>query len=156
MFTWEAKWTHTSWNFISVKMTTVKSIPALSFKRTCALNATSNESSLHLFISFRVNYVHMKISCRFEISFRSNWRYEIHTVLSFISPQFMWTQVKSWLNGASEIFSRNEISYRFEFISPLMWTYSKSMCFHFFLYCTSWHFIKKFFTTHVSFCFYVM
>ena len=25
-------------------------------------------------------------------------RYEIHTVLSFISPQFMWTQVKSWLN----------------------------------------------------------
>ena len=27
-----------------------------------------------------------------------NDRYIIHTVLSFISPQFMWTQVKSWLN----------------------------------------------------------
>ena len=41
-----------------------------SFKRTCALNATT---SLRLFISFRVNYVHMKIQCRFDISFRSNW-----------------------------------------------------------------------------------
>ena len=30
--------------------------------------------------------------------FGQNDRYEIHTVLSFISPQFMWTQVKSWLN----------------------------------------------------------
>ena len=25
-------------------------------------------------------------------------QYEIHTGLSFISPQFIWTQVKSWLN----------------------------------------------------------
>ena len=87
---------HPKWNFISVKMTRMKSIPALTFKRICTLNATSNESALIHF--FWVNYVHMKISCRFEISFRSNWRYEIHTVLSFISPQFMWTQVKSWLN----------------------------------------------------------
>ena len=30
--------------------------------------------------------------------FCQNDRYEIHTALSFISPQFMWTQVKSWLN----------------------------------------------------------
>ena len=34
------------WNFISVKMTDMKPIPALSFKRTCALNATFNESAL--------------------------------------------------------------------------------------------------------------
>ena len=61
---------HPKWNFISVKMTNMKSISALSFKRTCALNATT---SLRLFISFRVNYVHMKIQCRFDISFRSNW-----------------------------------------------------------------------------------
>ena len=61
---------HPKWNFISVKMTDMKSISALSFKRTCALNATT---SLRLFISFRVNYVHMKIQCRFDISFRSNW-----------------------------------------------------------------------------------
>ena len=61
---------HPKWNFISVKMTEMKSISALSFKRTCALNATK---TLRLFISFRVNYVHMKIQCRFDISFRSNW-----------------------------------------------------------------------------------
>ena len=61
---------HPKWNFVSVKMTEMKSISALSFKRTCALNATK---SLRLFISFRVNYVHMKIQCRFDISFRSNW-----------------------------------------------------------------------------------
>ena len=34
----------------------------------------------------------------FKFYFGQNDRYEIHTVLSFISPQFMWTQVKSWLN----------------------------------------------------------
>ena len=73
---------HPKWNFISVKMTDMKSIPALSFKCTCALNATSK--SLRLFISFRVNYVYMKISCRFEISFWSKWpiwnayRFEVH------------------------------------------------------------------------------
>ena len=39
------------WNFISVKMTDIKSIPALSFKRTCALNATSNQSTLIHFVS---------------------------------------------------------------------------------------------------------
>ena len=42
---------HPKWNFISVKMTDMKSIPALSFKRTCALNATSNESALIHFVS---------------------------------------------------------------------------------------------------------
>ena len=61
----------TQLNFISAKMTDMKSIPALTFKRTCTENATSN--NLHLFISFRVNYIHMKISCRFEISFWSKW-----------------------------------------------------------------------------------
>ena len=40
---------HLRWNFISVKMTDVKSIPALSFKCTCALNATSNDFAfIHL------------------------------------------------------------------------------------------------------------
>ena len=39
------------WNFISVKVTDMKSIPALSFKRTCALNATSNKSALIHFVS---------------------------------------------------------------------------------------------------------
>ena len=42
---------HPKWNFVSVKMTDMKSIPALSFKRTCALNATSNESALIHFVS---------------------------------------------------------------------------------------------------------
>ena len=60
---------HKKLNFISVKMTDMKSIPALSFKRTCALNATSTTTLR--FISFRLNYVHIKISCRFELSFRS-------------------------------------------------------------------------------------
>ena len=42
---------HKKLNFISVKMTNMKSIPALSFKRTCALNATSNEFALINFVS---------------------------------------------------------------------------------------------------------
>ena len=42
---------HRKWNFISVKMTDMKSIPATSFKRTCTLNAISNESALIHFVS---------------------------------------------------------------------------------------------------------
>ena len=42
---------HPKWNFISVKVTDMKSIPALSFKRTCALNAISNEFALIHFFS---------------------------------------------------------------------------------------------------------
>ena len=118
---------HPKWNFISVKMTRMKSIPALTFKRTCTLNATSNESALIHF--FWVNYVHMKISCRFEISFRSKWpiwnpyRFEFHFASIHVNTS------KELTEHRSEIFNRNEISYRFEFISPLMWTYSKFGCF---------------------------
>ena len=42
---------HPKWNFISVKVTYMKSIPALSFKRTGALIATSNEFALINFVS---------------------------------------------------------------------------------------------------------
>ena len=45
---------HPIWNFISLKMTDMKSIPALNFKRTCALNAASNESALIHFVSGKV------------------------------------------------------------------------------------------------------
>ena len=42
---------HLQWNFIFVKMINMKSIPALSFNRTCTLNTTSNESALIHFVS---------------------------------------------------------------------------------------------------------
>ena len=80
---------HPKWNFISVKMTDMKSILTMSFKRTCVLNATSNESAL-MFKS--------KSPACLKFHFGQNDRYKIHTILSFISPQFMWTQVKSWLD----------------------------------------------------------
>ena len=114
---------HPKWNFISVKMTRMKSIPALTFKRTCTLNATSNESALIHF--FWVNYVHMKISCRFEISFRSKWpiwnpyRFEFHFASIHVNTS------KELTEHRSEIFNRNEISNQFESISPLtLCTYS--------------------------------
>ena len=106
------------WNFISVKMTDMKFILALSFKLTRALNATSNESTL--FILFWVNYVHMKISWRFGISLRSKWRiwnsyrFEFHFVSIHVNTS------KELTEHRSEIFDRNEISYWLEFISPLM------------------------------------
>ena len=40
----------------------------------------------------------MKISCRFEISFRSKWPIWNPYRFGFISSRFMWAQVKSWLN----------------------------------------------------------
>ena len=68
----------------------------------------------------------MKISCKFEISFRSKWliwnpyRCEFHfaSIHANIS--------KELTEHRSEIFNRNEISFRFNFISSLMWTYSAS------------------------------
>ena len=73
------------WNFISVKMID------MSFKHTCTLNATSNESALIHFVSGKL--------CSHEnlMPVWNDW-YEIHTDLSFMSPQFMWTPLKSWLN----------------------------------------------------------
>ena len=80
---------HPKWNFISVKMTDMKSVPALSFKRTCALNSTSNESVLIHFAYFVLgklysheslmsvwNFISIKItdmkSIPFWVSFRFN------------------------------------------------------------------------------------
>ena len=78
---------HPKWNFISVKMTDMKSIPALSFKRTCALKATSNESALIIhFVSGKLcsheslmpvwNFISVKMtnlkSIAFWLSFRLN------------------------------------------------------------------------------------
>ena len=77
---------HPKWNFIFVKMSDMKSTPALSFKRTCALNATSNESALIHFVSGKLcshenlmpiwNFISVKmtnmksipiwVSCRFN------------------------------------------------------------------------------------------
>ena len=77
---------HPKWNFISVKVTDVKSIPALSFKRICTLNATSNESVLIHFVSGKLcsyenlipvwNFISVKMtdmrSIPFWVSFRLN------------------------------------------------------------------------------------
>ena len=45
--------------------------PAMSFKCTFSLNPILNESGLIHFASSR--FVHMKTTCRFEISLRSKW-----------------------------------------------------------------------------------
>ena len=77
---------HKKWNFISVKMTDKKSIPALSCKHTCTLNATSNESALIHFVSDKLcsnenlmpvwNFISVKMtdmkSIPFWVSFRFN------------------------------------------------------------------------------------
>ena len=77
---------HPKWNFISVTVTHMKSIPALSFKGTCALIATSNESALIHFASGKLcshenlmpvwNFISVKMtdvkSIPFWVSFRLN------------------------------------------------------------------------------------
>ena len=77
--------------------------------------------SKHLFILPRVNFVYMKISCRFETSFwlkRLMWnpyRFEFHFVSIHVNTR------KELTKHRSEIFNQNEISYRFEFILPIIW-----------------------------------
>ena len=99
-------WVVFTWYFITrneFKMTDMKSIPAMSFKHTCALNVIFNESALIHFVSGKF--------CSHENLMPVN----IHVNTS-----------KELTEYRSEIFNRNEISYRSEFISPLMWTYSNS------------------------------
>ena len=85
-------------------MTAMKKHP---HNHTCALNAISSESVLIHYV--RVNFVYMKISCQFEFHFAL-----IHVNTSKEQPE-----------PGSEIFNSNEISYRFEFISLLMWMCSQ-------------------------------
>ena len=72
--------------------------PTRSFKYTCPFSAISKEYALILFALGKF--------CSYENLMPSFWsfilkfhdRNDIHTGLSFISPQFMSTQVKSWQN----------------------------------------------------------
>ena len=116
---------HPKWNFIFVKMNDMKFIPALSFKHTCALNATFNESALTHFISGKL-CSHENLM-KVEVSFRSKWpiwnpyHFEFHFTLIHVNTS------KELTEHRSKIFNRNKISYRFEFISSLIWKYSKYM-----------------------------
>ena len=88
-------------------------------------NAHTNQmkypTTLQLYISFWVNSVHMKISCWFEISFRSKWpiwnpyHFEFHFTSIYVNTN------KEPAKHRSEIFNQNENSSQFEFISPHMW-----------------------------------
>ena len=70
----------------------------LSFKHTCALIATSNESA--------------------QWPIWDPYRFEFHFASIHVNTN------KELTEHRSEIFNRNEILYRFEFILPLTWTYS--------------------------------
>ena len=98
---------HLKWNFISIKMTDMKSIAAIIFKRTCALNTTSNESAFIHFAS--VNYVHMKISCRFEISFWSKWPIWNPYHFDFHFASIHENSSKELTEHQSKIFNQNKI-----------------------------------------------
>ena len=74
-------------------------------------------------ISFRVVFTWYFIT-RNEMSFLSKWpiwnpyRFESYFTLIHVNTS------KDLTEQRSETFNRNEISYRFKFDSPLMWTYS--------------------------------
>ena len=118
---------HPKWNFISLKMTDMKSIAALSFKRTCALNAISNESALIHFVSGKLcsheNLMPVWNFISVKLTIWNPYRFEFHFASIHVNTS------KELTEHRSEIFNWNEISYRFEFISPLMWTYSKMQLF---------------------------
>ena len=69
----------------------------MSFKRTCAWNGIFDESALIHFVS-GVFFFTSRSRTGLKFPFDQNYRYEIHIGLSFISPQFIWSQAKSWLN----------------------------------------------------------
>ena len=104
-------------------MTDMKSIPALSFKRTCALNATSNESALIHFVSGKLcsheNLMPVWNFISVKLTIWNPYRFEFHFASIHVNTNKELTEYRS------EIFNRNEISCQFEFILSLMWTYSQ-------------------------------
>ena len=114
---------HMKWNVISVKMTDMKSMPAMSFKWTCPLNAIFNKSALIHFVSGKFyshenlilvwNFILVKMTNTKFILFWDSFA-SIHVNTS-----------KELTEHQSDIFNWNEISYHFEFISLLMWMYSE-------------------------------
>ena len=101
---------HPKWNFISVKMTDMKSIPALSFKRACALNATTNESALIHFVSGKL-CSHENLMPIWN-SFWSKW-----PIWNSYRFEFHFTSIH--VNTSKELTEHHS-----DTISPLMWTYS--------------------------------
>ena len=107
---------HTKWNFISVEMTDMKSITALTFKRTCTVNATTNESAvIHIasgkFCSHE-NLMPVQISFWSKLQIWNPYHFESHFTSIHVNTS------KELTGHQSEIFNRNEYSYRFELISP--------------------------------------
>ena len=108
---------HPKWNFISVKMTNIKFTPALSFKRTSALNAASNGSALIHFASGKLcphenlmrlwDFILVKMtdmkSIPFWVSFRPNscehksW---LNTKWDF---QPKWNLIPIWVHFTSHV-----------------------------------------------------
>ena len=101
MFTW--LFYHPKWNFISVKMTYMKSIPAVSFKRTCALNAISNASALIQFVSGKFcshknlipvwNFISVKVTDMKSIPFWQSW---LNTEVRFSTEMKSHTDLSSF------------------------------------------------------------
>ena len=72
--------------------------PAMSFKRTCALNAVTNESALIHFDSGK--FCSYEISCRFEISWQiwNPYRFDFHFASIHVntSKKLIKTEMISW------------------------------------------------------------
>ena len=116
-FTWY--FYHPKWNFIPVKVTDMKTIPALSFKRTCALNTTSNGSAVIHFVSGKLcsrenpmpvwNFISVKLTdmnlYRFEFHFAS---FNVNTSKELDwTPKWdfqpKWNLIPVWVHFASHV-----------------------------------------------------
>ena len=63
-------------------------------------NNTRNEFQTNIYIKSKIQILFTwKSHAGLKFHFGQNYRHEIHTGLSFILPQFIWTPAKSWLNA---------------------------------------------------------
>ena len=67
-----------------------------NIQRVCTYSILFGSHSIQF--NFNSNLFTWKSHAGLKFHFGQNDRYGIHTILTSISPQFMWTQVKSWLN----------------------------------------------------------
>ena len=81
-----------------VMWTLIMKLPHTEVKFYPEAKSQTGLSSLRVSCKQRALMFTWKSHAVLKFHFGQNERYEVHTVLSFISLQFMWTQVKSWLN----------------------------------------------------------
>ena len=121
-----------TWYFITQNEVSYEILTSIEFQTHMCIKRNIQRVCAYSFCFGYIIFI-WKSHADLKFYFDQNDWCEIHTVLSFISPQFMWTQVKSWLN--TEVRFSTEMKYHTglsSFRISCKHTLISQLCLHFF------------------------